>query len=76
MCQAVKLETDTLIALKIVHCADPTQAGAHAALQTEIKWLTRKLKHPNIISAHCSEDLWQNYLIMEMEMGLETLNDF
>jgi hypothetical protein len=37
--------------------------------------LTRKLDHPNIIKAFLTEDFWTNYLIMEMEMGLETLSD-
>ena len=64
------------IALKIICCADQSKSSAYSALQTEIKWLTRKLQHPNIIKAYRSEDSWQNYLIMEMEMGLETLNDF
>jgi len=38
--------------------------------------LTEELSHPNIIKAYPARQTYSNYIVMEMELGLETLRQF
>ena len=63
-------KTYQLLAVKIT---SKKSSDATQALQNEKHLLTEELSHPNIIKVKNSGENFTNYLIMEMELGLETL---
>jgi serine/threonine protein kinase len=66
-------ETQRNIALKITQWNSQTPSQSAQQLSHEYKMLSSQLNHPNIIKVFQQEQRFSNYFIMEMELGLETL---
>lgn len=64
------------MALKIASYDEKEPSNQAIALESEHLMLSEELSHPNIISAYKQRNKFANFLIMEMELGLETLKSF
>ena len=69
-------KTQRPLALKITQWDQESPTTAAKALLHEKKMLSEKLSHTNIIKAYDCGQEWANYLIMEMQLGVETLQSY
>ena len=69
VCQVKCKETMRELAVKITQW----NSKSAIALSHESKMLSQQLNHPNIIKVYPQEERFSNYCIMEMELGLESL---
>lgn len=76
VCQVTCKQTQRQLALKITQLNQKSPSNAAQALENEYELLTEELCHPNIIKAYPARQTYSNYIIMEMELGLETLRQY
>lgn len=76
--EVVCLQTERRLALKITSYSPNHISSGARSLLNEYKLLTEELSHPNIIKVfrRSLEQNYSNYIIMEMELGLETLRSY
>jgi serine/threonine protein kinase len=75
VCQVLCKQTQKLKALKLTAYSQRKPSDSAIHLEREYKMLS-ELDHPNIISVHRQDIYYERYLVMEMELGLETLSQF
>jgi serine/threonine protein kinase len=68
--EAICRQTGRHIAVKVTSIENKNIA------EREYDMLTSALNHPNIISAYRQRHVFTNFFVMEMELGLETLQKY
>lgn len=71
--EVIEIATSRNLAIKICQYNIDEPSPSALALEREYKMLTQ-LSHHNIIHVYQTEQKFLNYYIMEMEMGVETLD--